>query len=243
MGVLGYLKSSILSKVVMAVTGAMLVSYIVIHTAGNMLIYLGPDAINSYSQFLHSLGPLLWIVRIILIVAAILHVWTSIVLKLSNLDAKPDKYAVKKYINAKLTSRTMLWTGIAIFLFVVYHVAHLTLGVTNPSHVSKELYFPHNLMMSSAIVNDLHFFRTDVYAMVILGFKNPLISICYMIAVTIVGFHLNHAIQSMFQTLGLNNKKYFPAIQKASTILSIVITVALVSIPITVLLGLIGGKL
>jgi succinate dehydrogenase / fumarate reductase cytochrome b subunit len=64
-----------------------------------------------------------------------------------------------------------------------------------------------------------------------------------MIAVTIVGFHLNHAIQSMFQTLGLNNKKYFPAIQKASTILSIVITVALVSIPITVLLGLIGGKL
>ena len=241
MGILGYLKSSILSKVVMAVTGVMLVTYIVVHTAGNLLIYFGPDSINSYSQFLHSLGPLLWVIRIILLVALILHIWTSIVLKLDNLGAKPDKYAVKNYVKAKLTSRTMLWTGIAVFLFVVYHVSHLTLGITNPSHVTQELYTPHNMILASGAESMIHIARTNVYNMVILGFKNPLISIAYIIAVTIVGFHLNHAIQSMCQTLGLNNPKYFPTIVKLSTMLSVIIVICLISIPVTVLLGIIGG--
>jgi len=241
MSVFGYLQSSIFSKVVMAVTGALLVKYIVVHTIGNLLIYLGPDAINSYSQFLHSLGPILWIVRIGLIVAAILHVWTSIALKLDNLDAKPDKYAVKKYLKAKLTSRTMLWTGVAIFLFVVYHVSHLTLQITNPEHVTSQLYTPSGLSLAASDTL-VQFERTNVYNMVVLGFRNPIIAIVYMIAVTIVGFHLNHAIQSMFQTLGWNNPKYFPIIQKSSTLLSIIIIICLVSIPLTILLGLVGGS-
>ena len=229
MSIFSYLKSSILSKMVMAVTGVMLVLYIVIHTVGNLLIYLGPDSINSYSQFLHSLGPLLWVVRAGLILAAVLHVWTSIALKLDNLDAKPDKYAVKRYVKAKLTSRTMLWTGIAIFLFVIYHVSHLTLGSTHPEHIDTE------------IVNNIE--RTKVYDMVILGFKSPFVSIGYIIAVVIVGFHLNHAIQSMFQTLGLNHPSYFPRIQKCSVSLSVLIVLCLVSIPITILLGIVGGSI
>jgi succinate dehydrogenase / fumarate reductase cytochrome b subunit len=85
--------------------------------------------------------------------------------------------------------------------------------------------------------------RTDVYRMVILGFQNPLISLGYMIAVTIVGFHLNHAVQSMFQTLGLNHPKYFPTIQKSSVALSFIIVICLISIPIAVLFKLIGGNL
>jgi len=242
MSIFGYLKSSILSKMVMAVTGVMLVLYIVIHTVGNLLIYLGPDAINSYSQFLHSLGPLLWVIRAGLILAAVLHVWTSIALKLDNLDAKPDKYAVKRYVKAKLTSRTMLWTGIAILLFVVYHVSHLTLGVTNPEHISKEIYMPHGFSMMANQM-PLHLERTNVYNMVILGFQNPIISIGYIIAVVIVGLHLNHAIQSMFQTLGLNHPSYFPRIQKCSVSLSVLIVLCLVSIPITILLGIVGGSL
>jgi succinate dehydrogenase / fumarate reductase cytochrome b subunit len=242
MGILSYLQSSILSKIVMAVTGAMLVGYIVIHTAGNLLIYGGQDAINSYSQFLHSLGPVLWIARIVLLVALILHVWTSIVLKVSSNEAKPEKYAVKNYFKAKLTSRTMLWTGIAVFLFVVYHVAHLTLHITNPEHVVNQMYLPNGLHLSSAATM-FNYERTDVYRMVILGFQNPLISLGYMIAVTIVGFHLNHAVQSMFQTLGLNHPKYFPTIQKSSVALSFIIVICLISIPIAVLFKLIGGNL
>ncbi len=241
MSVLGYLKSSIMSKIVMAVTGAMLVLYILIHTLGNMLIFLGEDAINSYSQFLHSLGPILWVVRIGLIVAAILHIWTSISLKLDNLGAKPDKYAVKKYLKAKLTTRTMLWTGIAILLFVIYHIMHLTLGVTNPEHVSKQIYSPHNLAHTAEAVT-VQLERTNVYEMVVLGFREPLIAIIYIIAVIIVAFHLNHAIQSMFQTLGWNNDNYFPKIKAASVLLSYLVGICLVSIPISVLLGLVGGN-
>jgi len=230
-----------MSKIVMAVTGVMLVMYVVVHTLGNLLIYLGPDAINSYSQFLHSLGPILWIVRIGLLVAFILHIWTSISLKLDNMDAKPDKYAVKKYIEAKLTTRTMLWTGSAILLFVIYHISHLTLGITNPADVTKEIYTPHNLAVTANSLA-VHLERTNVYNMVVLGFRNPLIAIGYMIAVIIVGFHLNHAIQSMFQTLGWNNPTYFPKIQKASVALSFFISLCLVSIPLSVLFGIVGGN-
>ncbi len=234
---INYLKSTILSKIVMAITGLILVLYIIVHTAGNLLIYLGQDAINTYSQFLHSLGALLWVFRIGLLLALIFHIITSVYLKLYNLSAKPQKYAVKNYLKAKLTSRTMIWTGIMIFAFVVYHVMHLTMNVTNPENFRTEHYTPHN------ITAGITFARTDVFHMVILGFQNPIISIVYVIAVVIVGFHLNHAIQSMFQTLGMNEKHYFPAITAGSTILSTLIVICLISIPISVLLGLVGGQL
>lgn len=234
---INYLKSTILSKVVMAITGVLLVLYIIIHTAGNLLIYLGPDSINTYSQFLHSLGPLLWVIRVILFLALVFHIITSVYLKLLNLNAKPDKYAVKNYMKAKLTSRTMLWTGVMIFSFVVYHIMHFTMHITNPEHVKPETYSLPNA------VNEVLLQRTDVFSMVVAGFQNPFISIIYIIGVIIVGFHLNHAIQSMFQTLGFNQKNYFSFIEKSSTILSIIIVVCLISIPISILLGLVGGKI
>ncbi len=235
MALLNYLKSTILSKIIMAVSGILLMLYVVVHTAGNMLIFLGMDAINSYSGFLHSLGPALWLIRAGLILAAVLHVITSVYLKFHNLGAKPQKYAVKNYVKAKLTSRTMIWTGSMVFCFVLYHLLHFTIRVTNPQHYTAEFYKPVHA------VGDLLFERLNVYAMIVLGFRNPLISITYMIAVIIVGFHLNHAIQSMFQTLGFNQKNYFSCLEKTGTYLSVIITLCLISIPISVLFGLVGG--
>ncbi len=235
MGFFSYLRSTILSKIVMAITGAILVLYVIVHTAGNMLIYFGKDSLNSYSAFLHSLGPLLWIIRIVLVLSAILHIITSIKLKFENWASKPTKYAVTKYLKAKFTSRTMIWTGLMILCFVVYHLLHFTFRTTNPQHYYPEFYQPHNAV--SSIVLE----RFDVYRMVVLGFKNPIISLVYIVGVIIVGFHLDHAIQSMFQTLGYNQKHYFPTIQKSSTILSIIIVLCLISIPISILLGLVGG--
>ncbi len=263
MALLSYLKSTILSKVVMAVTGIILVLYIVVHTLGNLLIYFGRDSINSYSEFLHSLGPLLWIIRAALLLAVVLHIVTSVYLKFYNLGAKPKKYAVKNYVKAKLTSRTMIWTGIMVGCFVVYHVMHLTLGVTNPETFKKsekaDYYEKHadflvqNNVFGTVVYEKskyvsipeakVLFRRNDVYKMVVTGFRNPYISVLYIIAVAIVGFHLNHAIQSMFQTLGYNQRNYFPAIVKWSTALSYIIALCLISIPVTILLGLVGGKL
>lgn len=237
MGFFSYLRSTILSKVVMAITGAFLVLYVIVHTAGNLLIYFGKDAINSYSEFLHSLGPILWLIRIVLIIAAILHIITSIKLKFENLNAKPTRYAVTNYLKAKFTSRTMIWTGLMILAFVVYHILHFTLRVTNPEHIYPDFYQPHNAVSSMVLE------RLDVYKMVVLGFKNPAISFVYVVAVIAVAFHLDHAIQSMFQTLGYNEKHYFRTIQKCSTALAIIIAICLISIPITILLGLVGGDL
>lgn len=235
MGFFSYLRSSILSKIVMAITGAILVLYVIVHTAGNLLIYFGKDTLNSYSAFLHSLGPILWIIRVVLILSAILHIITSIKLKFENWGAKPTKYAVKKYLKVKFSSRTMIWTGLMVLCFVVYHLLHFTFRTTNPQHYYPEFYQPHNAV-SSVILE-----RFDVYRMVVLGFKNPLISLVYIVGVIIVGFHLDHAIQSMFQTLGYNQKHYFPTIQKCSTGLAIIIVICLISIPISILLGLVGG--
>jgi succinate dehydrogenase / fumarate reductase cytochrome b subunit len=219
----------------MAITGAILVLYVIVHTAGNLLIYFGRDTLNAYSAFLHSLGPILWIIRVILIVSALLHIITSIKFKFENWGAKPTKYAVKNYLKAKFTSRTMIWTGIMILAFVVYHLLHFTIRVTNHQHYYPEFYQQHNAV-SSVILE-----RFDVYRMVVMGFQNPLISFVYIVGVIIVGFHLDHAIQSMFQTLGYNQKHYFSTLQKCSTSLAIIIVLCLISIPISVLLGLVGG--
>ncbi len=257
MALLSYLKSIILSKIVMAVTGVILVLFLIGHTLGNLQVFLGREVFNQYAYFLHSTGELLWVFRAVMILAAILHIITSVRLKLYNNQAKPQKYAVTNYIKAKLTSRTMFWTGLAIGCFVIYHLLHLTVGVTNPEHTRYSgyvekgagLYVEHNMPSPELIEGKyieipdgkILFKQKDVFAMVVLGFKNPLISIIYIIGVIIVGFHLNHAIQSAFQTLGWNHPRYFPSIIAGSSTLSFLITLGLISIPISVLIGIVGG--
>ena len=233
MGLFSYLKSTILSKIIMAFTGVLLVLYICFHTLGNMQVYIGREALNRYADLLQSLGELLWIFRIVMLVALILHVLTSLRLKFLNLSTRPVEYKFRKYLKAKLTSRTMIWTGLAIFAFILYHILHFTMGVADPTNFGHpEFYGPSNLFM-----------RHDVYFMLIKGFRQPVISIVYIVGVTIVGFHLSHSIQSMFQTLGFNGPRFTPFIINASNALATIIALCLISIPITVLLGLVGRNI
>ena len=370
----------------MAVTGVLLVLYIIGHTVGNMQVYLGPDAINTYAHFLQSLGEGLWIIRIVLGLALILHIITSIKLKLHNMGAKPDKYHVKNYVKATLTSRTMIWTGIMVFCFLVFHLAHFTTGDVNSEDFAKNHpeyykgdihlantdcsgeYVPilpccddqddcsykskdeccdklkddccdkskddcsdkskdeccddkkteqnclckdeilekckgnvpdscltmvekccdgkltadefkelhsccegnvsddclgsmkhyhqccgdhktvdksnyHHDINKAGVATGILYERPDVYYMIVKSFQIPWIAIVYIIGVILLGFHLNHAIQSMIQTLGLNHPKYFNCFERASTWLSIIIVLCLISIPITILTGLVGGCL
>jgi len=254
-----YLKSTILSKIVMAVTGIILVLFIIGHSLGNLQIYIGKETFNTYAQFLQSLGELLWIIRIFLFLCLAFHIITSIKLKFYNWGAKPQKYKVKNYIKANLRSRTMIWTGLMIFAFLVYHILHFTMGITNPKdynmherYVKKETFgvlspqaiaimkelpdiFPKDELYKVVLE------RHDVYDMVVKGFKNLWISLAYIIGVILMGFHLSHAIQSMFQTLGWNNPRYFPSVIAGSDTLATLIVIALISIPITILLGMVGG--
>lgn len=273
----------------MAITGIILVLYLIGHTLGNMQIYLGKDVLNAYAHFLQSTGELLWVIRIVLFISVVLHIITSLKLKFHNLGAKPEKYQIKGYVKARLSSRTMIWTGIMIFAFVTYHLLHFTIGITDPDNYAKkhieyydskasafELIETSELIQSSVGTSKSQeqeveknidsksdnskciykskdgqlyslekdekvlYARPDVYYMVVKGFQNIPVSIFYIIAVVLLGFHLNHAIQSAFQTLGWNHPKYFKKVVAGSTILSIFIVVCLISIPITILAGLVG---
>jgi succinate dehydrogenase / fumarate reductase cytochrome b subunit len=220
-----FLKSSILSKVVMALTGVILVLYVLGHMAGNLQIFAGQDQLNTYAVALHSTGALLWIIRAFLLICFFLHIITSLYLKKLNLDARPDKYVYNNTVQATLSSRTMIWTGLLVFFFVLYHVLHFTTGDVQPEN------FKDHFLDAAG--------RPDVYTMVILGFKNVLVSISYILAVIFLAFHLNHAMGSMFQTLGINHPTYTPIINKSSVALSVIIAIGYLSIPLSVLFGII----
>ena len=259
MGLLNFLKSTILSKVVMASTGVILVLFIIGHTVGNLQIYLGSETFNHYAHFLQGLGELLWIIRIVLFLSLVLHVITAIRLFALNSGAKPVKYKIKKYVRAKLTARTMIWTGLMIFAFLVYHLLHFTTGTIHPENYGHEEYYESNIEYYQAEAEgDIEFMdakykhvedgkvlleRHNAYYMVIKGFQDPISSILYIIGVVLLGFHLSHAIQSCFQTLGIHGPKFTPWMIRLSNALSFIIVVLLISIPITILLGLVGGCL
>ena len=221
--IVSYLKSSILSKVVMAATGVVLVAFLCGHMLGNTQMYLGQDKMNHYAETLQSLGAALWLIRGFMFLSVVLHIVTSINLKIINMRARPVAYVQKNWVKATIFSRTMLWTGVMIALFVTYHIMHFTLGSTNPG----------SFHLTDAAG------RHDVYTMVLLGYQNVAISAVYIAAMILLGFHLAHAIASAFQTLGVNHPKYTGIIETGSALVSLVIVCGFIAVPLGVLLGFI----
>jgi succinate dehydrogenase / fumarate reductase, cytochrome b subunit len=221
--IIAFYQSSIGRKLVVAVTALVLVLYVLGHLAGNLQIYLGPDRINTYAKFLHDLGPILWLVRIVLIAAFVTHIVATIQLARENQLAKPQKYAVAGYKRSTLASRTMIVSGLIVLCFVIYHLLQFTLEVTDPQF------------------HDLHdsLGRHDVYRMLILGFRNPLVSLFYVLALFLLANHLSHGMASMVQTLGINNRKIATAVSTGGRTLAWLVFAGYISIPVTILLGII----
>ncbi len=226
---LGFLKSTILSKIIVAVTGLIMVLFIIGHTLGNLLIFAGPEAINSYAVGLADLGPGLWVVRIVLIVALILHVVATINLVRHNRKVAGN-YKVNNYKASTFSARFMAYAGLTLLFFVLYHLAHFTFGVVSPSEYASQA-----TLENGRVVH-------DVYTMVILGFQNVIVSLFYVVAVIFLGLHLKHGVHSMFQTLGIHGKELTPKLQKFAAALAVIIVISLISIPITIMLGLVGGQ-
>ncbi|MBS1537510.1 MAG: succinate dehydrogenase cytochrome b subunit [Bacteroidetes bacterium] len=224
---LGFLRSTILSKIVMAVSGAALVGFLIAHLTGNLLVFAGPEKINAYGQGLRDLGPLLWVLRIGLLVAVALHIISSIFLADKNRTARPVSYSKKKSIQSTIASRTMLFSGITILTFVAYHLLHYTYGIVQP-----EFYHGEYMLHDGRTVH-------DIYSMMIHGFTNPFITVSYVLAVTFVCMHLNHAIASAFQTLGFNHPKYNAKIKMFGVGLSAILWVGYLSIPAGIMAGVV----
>jgi succinate dehydrogenase / fumarate reductase, cytochrome b subunit len=211
-------------KAVMAVTGVILVGYVVAHLLGNLQIYSpNPDQINTYAAFLHNPNNavLLWTARIILLAAVILHITASVQLFRQNRAARPVAYYKKDDLPTSYAARTMIWSGPIVAAFVIFHVLHLTAGAILPTH---------DLGGNPA--------TPDVRYNVISGFQNYAVSGFYIFAMILLCMHLYHGMWSMLQSLGISHPRYTPKLKKASAILAILIAIGNCSIPIAVMTGL-----
>jgi succinate dehydrogenase / fumarate reductase cytochrome b subunit len=213
-----FLGSSIGRKVVMAVTGLVLYGFVIGHMLGNLQIYLGPKALNDYAvflrEFLHGQG--IWLARGGLLAALAAHLWAAITLTLSNWKARPIGYRRWQASESTYASRTMVWSGPILALFVGYHLAHLTLGAAHPEFVAE-----------------------DVYRNVVVGFENPFVSAFYVLAMLALGLHMFHGFWSMLHTLGLSHPRYDALRKTLAGALAAVVVAGNVSIPVAVLTGLV----
>lgn len=218
----GFYRSVVGKKVVMAVTGFILFVFIVFHLAANLLIYFPPEAngtrlLNDYAAHLRALPALLWGARVLLLVAVILHIvaaWQLTVL--NKLEARTTGYVKYTPIASSYASRTMVWSGPIIFFYVIYHLLDLTFGTLNPSFQSGNVF--HN---------------------VVADFEHPGVAIFYIFANACLAFHLYHGIWSMCQSVGLAHPRYTPMLKKASVALAIAIGAGFCSIPLAVMTGLV----
>ncbi|MDX2343981.1 MAG: succinate dehydrogenase cytochrome b subunit [Acidimicrobiia bacterium] len=224
--ILEFYRSDVAKKWTMAVSGIILLGYIAAHMVGNMKVYLGPEPINEYGHALRELGGhlvpeehLLWIMRIGLAIAFGIHVHAAYSLTRKNLAARGKvRYDVpREYLAANYASRTMRYSGVIVLLFIAFHVADLTIGTTNPDHVSGDIY---NNMVAS--------------------FERLPVAIAYIVANLALGFHIFHGVWSLFQRIGANNQVYNKWRRYLAWGFTAVIIGGNLSFPIAVQLGIIS---
>lgn len=213
------LGSSIGLKFLMALTGLMLLGFVGAHLLGNLLIYAGPEALNAYARGLKELPyGLLNVARAGLLVTFGVHILVALKLQLQAKAARPVPYAHKSTIQASMASRTMIYSGLLLLAFVLFHLAHFTWGLVQPQP----------LLESGEV---------DVYAMVVAGFRVPALSALYVVSMVVLGLHLSHGISSVFQTLGLYHRNYLGGISVLSKGLAWGLALGNISIPVSVFLG------
>ncbi len=205
-----------------AVTGVILILFVIGHLLGNLQIFLGPEWINGYAEHLRELGPILWLVRIILFITVIVHIYYTIRLAIENRRARPKSYKRKDTIKATLASRSMVLSGLVLLAFIIYHILHFTVRATDPR-------------FNTLPQDPLNHY--DVYSMMILGFQSPLVSGFYILAMFLLALHLSHGSSSFFQSLGLNNQNLAPRLALGGRIFAWLLFFGYSSIPAAILLG------
>jgi succinate dehydrogenase / fumarate reductase cytochrome b subunit len=221
---LRFWNSSIGKKLVVAITGILLVGFLLGHMAGNLLIFQGREDLNDYAEFLHHMlhGWGIWIARLGILGAFVVHIVATVSLVQQNRASRDSRYACDATVQAPVSSRIMIWTGLTVIAFVVFHIFHFTVRLDPDLAAMKDPGNPE---------------RHDVYGMVIAGFQKPLVVIFYIVAISFLCSHLSHGIASIFQTLGLRTEKTRVAIRNLSMGLAILLWIGFLSIPILVATG------
>ena len=236
---MGKMKNSILSslikKFVMSITGFVLASFLLVHMLGNLQVLEGPSAINGYAHFLQKQLPweALWGFRVVLGGCFVLHLAMAYLLVVENKKARPQGYNVKKPQVSSLAARTMIYTGTLVILFAVIHLLHYTVLCLNPEFKQLDWVSTSGIYQGKV----LH----DAYAMIVLGFANPWVSIAYIVAMFVIGFHLSHGVSSMFQSIGFRNEAWRYRLNKIAVVYCFVIALGFSITPAAVLLSKYAG--
>src|SRR6476469_7316314 len=209
--------TSVGKKAVMAVTGLIMVAYLVTHVLANLLVFQGPEKINAYSKFLHGTGGALWAARLVLFVAVVLHIVAAVQLTARRRAARPVSYAAGRDPQVStIASRTIRWGGVLILIFLVYHIMHFTLGSVHGAFVEGDPY--HNVAT---------------------GFGNPLVVGFYELAMAAVGLHLYHGIWSSGRSLGVSAPSPHPLRRQLALALAVLVWGGFTVIPLAVYTGMI----
>jgi succinate dehydrogenase / fumarate reductase cytochrome b subunit len=226
--------SSLGKKYVMALTGLGLILFVLVHMAGNLLVFAGRGALNSYAEALKSHPGLLWTFRVGLLAVFLLHLTLAFWLALENRRARPVRYVCEDPVQATSASRHMMLTGLLLLLFIVYHLAHFTFGVVADARVPAAVQTVGvNYFELKETPDPAHpeVKRHDVYAMVIYGFRNPWIALSYVGFMVFLWLHLWHGASSWFQSLGLNHPRYNGFLRGFGPVLSTLIFIGNGSMP------------
>lgn len=216
------LTSSVGRKVLMAVSGFFLLGFVVAHLIGNSTIFAGSGWINAYAEHLKDLGPFVWVFRAFMLFMLLVHMFFGVTLTLENWGANPGKYAVSKKLKVTFASRTMIWTGLLLLAFIIYHLLQFTF------HATPDVVLAADEMG-----------RFDVFTMVLNSFRVTLIAVMYILAMIVLFLHTSHGIQSFLQTLGLSNDNLQPKYTLAGKLLSTIFLVGFGAIPVLILTGMI----
>jgi succinate dehydrogenase / fumarate reductase cytochrome b subunit len=221
--VISLYRTSVGKKFYMAVSGAVLIGFLVAHMFGNLKMFMGPDAFNHYAEFLREIGyPLLphmaglWIFRLVLLVCVGLHMLSAWQVYTQSRNARGSKYTKEESLSFAYASRTMRWGGVIIATFVIYHLLQFTIGA--------EWVHP-------------EFVHGEAYQNVVYGFQNPLVSGFYILALVMVTFHVYHGLWSAFQTVGANHPKYNSFRRPLALVLALLLFIGFLTAPVGVMAG------
>lgn len=227
--------SSLGKKYLMATSGAVMVLFVIGHLVGNLQVFLGPEAINRYGNFLQSSSEVLWPVRIILIAFIVLHIWAASKLSLENRAARPMTYVKWQPTAANYASRTMFMSGVIVAVFIVYHLLHFTAMVKAVNLTGQNFDAKPEFFDSQG--------RHDIYKMMVIGFRQPIVSAFYIVGVGLLCLHLSHGISAMFQSMGWKKRSYGQCLDRASRWFSALLFLGYISIPISILARAIGRSI
>lgn len=218
----GLWRSSVFRKQIVAVTGLIWVGFIFMHMAANLLLFLGPEALNGYSEMLHAIPELLWMARLVLVAAFVLHVTFTVILVVENRSARSHRYEVlHSHGETNFVKKTMILSGLLVFFFVFIHLTDFTLPAkTGPDTV---------------IAGQEGEVSYGLYGLVWNAFGSVPRALFYILIMVLVGMHLSHGIQSLFQTIGFFHDRYTPLIRRASIVLGVIVAVGFILVPLYVI--------